>query len=174
MSQPIVGQQYTFKLGLDNRASAGHFKAAPTIGTSDFRVSINGGVLTTLTNVPTATPSGSAIVAVTLTASEMWAPDPVVFGTSSASEWNDVIVPIYTMTDCFYLMKLASILGVDMSSLGTVGARSPINAFRAIRNRITSSGQVMAVYAEDDTTAVWTATLTTNASADPIVESNPA
>lgn len=73
------------------------------------------------------------------------------------------------------VQRMANMFAVDMSSISVaISARSPVNALRAIRNRITSSGQVMAVYAEDDTTAVWTATLTTNASADPIVESNPA
>lgn len=173
MSQPIIGLQYTFKLGLDDRTNPGRFKTSPTIGTSDFFVSVNGGVLTVLTNTPTVTPSGSAIVAITLTASEMWAPDPVVFGTSSASQWNDVIVPVYTVTDSIYLMKIAGLLGIDMSSLGTVGARSPVNAMRILRNRVTTSGQIT-VYAEDDTTAVWTGGITASTSSALITEIDPA
>jgi hypothetical protein len=51
--------------------------------------------------------------------------------------------------------------------------RSPLQALRALRNRITTSGG-LTVYRENDTTAAWTATLTTNASAAPIVESDPA
>jgi hypothetical protein len=71
--------------------------------------------------------------------------------------------------------RLANLFTVDLSSLSiAVNARSPANALRAVRNRVTTSGTVMTVYGEDDTTAVWTGTITTNASADPIVEVNPA
>lgn len=70
--------------------------------------------------------------------------------------------------------KMANLLAVDMSSLtATVAARSPINALRVLRNRVTTSGG-LTVYAENDSTAVWTGDLTTNSSADPIIESNPA
>ena len=71
-------------------------------------------------------------------------------------------------------MYRASMLAVDMSSVNPVAARSPINALRGLRNRVTSSGSVLTVYAENDSTAVWTSTLTVNASASLIVESDPA
>lgn len=72
------------------------------------------------------------------------------------------------------VQKMANLLAVDMSSLSaSIAARAPVNALRVLRNRITTSG-FFTVYAEDDTTAAWTGTLTTNASAEPIVESNPA
>ena len=48
-----------------------------------------------------------------------------------------------------------------------------MNALRAIRNRVTTSGFIT-VYADNDSTAVWTAAITTNASANPIVEQDPA
>jgi len=71
--------------------------------------------------------------------------------------------------------KMANMQAVDISSLtATIAARSPANAYRAVRNRVTTSGTIVTVYAEDDTTAVWTGTITVNASADPIVEINPA
>jgi hypothetical protein len=70
--------------------------------------------------------------------------------------------------------RLANLLAVDMSSISApIAARSPINALRALRNRVTTSGTICTVFGEDDSTAVYTATLTTNASADPIVEINP-
>jgi hypothetical protein len=82
---------------------------------------------------------------------------------------------VITGSSGLWEMKQANVFAVDMSSLtATVNARSPINAWRALRNRITTSGGIMSVFAENDSTAVWTATLTTNASADPIVESDPA
>jgi len=70
-------------------------------------------------------------------------------------------------------IQRAAMFGVAMSSVSVIAARSPINALRTLRNRITTSGGIMTIYDENDSTAVWTATLTTNASADPIVESDP-
>jgi len=84
------------------------------------------------------------------------------------------VVDIHTVTDTLYLMKFAAFQCVDMSSLSTAAARSPINALRTLRNRITSSGSILTVYAENDSTAVFTATLTVNASATPVVEVDPA
>jgi hypothetical protein len=71
-------------------------------------------------------------------------------------------------------MRNASIFGVDMSSISPVATRAPMNALRVLRNRITTSGGVMGVYAENDSTVVWSASLTTNSSGDPIVEIDPA
>lgn len=69
--------------------------------------------------------------------------------------------------------RAANLLTVDMSSLSeAVAARSPVNALRTLRNRITTSGFIT-VFGEDDTTAVWTGAITT-ASAAPILEVNPA
>lgn len=71
--------------------------------------------------------------------------------------------------------RMANLLTVDLSSLSVaIAARAPANALRAIRNRVTTSGTVITVYGENDSTAVWTGTITTNASADPIVEVDPA
>lgn len=72
------------------------------------------------------------------------------------------------------VQRMANIFSVDIRSISvSINDRSPANALRALRNRITTSGG-LTVYAEDDTTAVWTGALTTNASAAPIVESDPA
>lgn len=72
------------------------------------------------------------------------------------------------------LQAASNLLATDMSSItGTIAARSPVNALRILRNRVTTSGQ-LTVYAEDDTTAVWTGALTSHSSASLIVESNPA
>mgnify|MGYP001583982489 CR=1 FL=1 len=71
------------------------------------------------------------------------------------------------------IQQISNMLATDMSSISaTVAARSPINAMRILRNRVTTSGFVT-VYAENDSTAVWTGTITTNASGDPIVEMDP-
>ena len=70
--------------------------------------------------------------------------------------------------------RMANALAVDMSSISVaIAARSPVNALRTLRNRITTSGMVT-VYAENDSTAVWTASIVTDAGAHPIVEADPA
>lgn len=71
--------------------------------------------------------------------------------------------------------RLANIFSVDIRSISvSINDRSPANALRALRNRVTSSGTVMTIYAENDSTAVWTGALTVNNSAGFIVEVDPA
>lgn len=60
----------------------------------------------------------------------------------------------------------------DMSAITGEAARSPLNAFRALRNRTSVSGSTLTVYEEDDSTSAWTAVVTTTsavsiASVDP-------
>lgn len=67
-----------------------------------------------------------------------------------------------------------ALLNRDMSAVSDTNSRSPLNALRHIRNKWSVSGTTLTVTKEDDTTAAWTSTLTTNASADPITGSDPA
>lgn len=72
------------------------------------------------------------------------------------------------------VQRMANMLAVDFSSVSVaIGARSPINAMRILRNRVTTSGQIT-VYAEDDTTAVWTGGITASTSAQLVTEIDPA
>ena len=67
-------------------------------------------------------------------------------------------------------------LNRDMSTgtdSGSSTVRTPRQAFRFLRNRWTSTAGTLTVYKEDDSTTSWTGTLTTDASAEPIVENNP-
>ena len=67
-------------------------------------------------------------------------------------------------------------LNRDMSTgtdSGSSTVRTPRQAFRFLRNRWTSTTGTLTVYKEDDSTTSWTGTLTTDASAEPIVENNP-
>lgn len=66
----------------------------------------------------------------------------------------------------------AELLKTDMSAITGEASRSPLNALRFIRNKFSTSvtpGSVT-VYKEDDTSVAYTKTLTTDASAEPIVE----
>lgn len=54
------------------------------------------------------------------------------------------------------------------------GGRTVTSALRALRNKTAVVAGTLTVYQEDDTTADWTATATTDASADPIISVDPA
>jgi len=65
------------------------------------------------------------------------------------------------------------ILGRNIAG-GSSSGRIVKDALRFLRNRFVVSAGTLTVYAEDDTTTAWTATVTGDAAATPIVESNPA
>lgn len=67
-----------------------------------------------------------------------------------------------------------ALLNRDMSAVSDTNARSPLNALRFLRNKYEVVGTTLTVYEEDDSTSAWTASLTANASADPITGSDPA
>lgn len=67
-----------------------------------------------------------------------------------------------------------ALLNRDMSAVSDTTARSPLNALRFIRNKYSISGTTLTVTKEDDTTSAWTATLTTDAAAEPVTGSDPA
>lgn len=80
----------------------------------------------------------------------------------------------YTGTPPTATENADALLKRDMSAVTGEAARSPLNAFRFLRNLWTVVGTTLTVKKEDDTTTAWTATVTTNASADPITGSDPA
>lgn len=70
-----------------------------------------------------------------------------------------------------------AILDRDMSTgadSGSTTVRTVRQALRFLRNKWSLSGTTLTVCKEDDTTASWTSTVTTNASADPITANDPA
>jgi len=67
-----------------------------------------------------------------------------------------------------------ALLNRNMALVADTNSRSPLNALRLLRNRWTSSGGTMTVYKEDDSTSGWTATLSVDATADPVTGSDPA
>lgn len=67
-----------------------------------------------------------------------------------------------------------ALLKRDMSAVSGESARSPLNALRFLRNKWSISGTTLTVTKEDDTTSAWTSTVAGDATADPIVSSDPA
>jgi len=67
-----------------------------------------------------------------------------------------------------------ALLNRDMSAVSDTTARSPLNALRLLRNKYSISAGTLTVTKENDTTSAWTATITSDAAADPIIGSDPA
>lgn len=62
---------------------------------------------------------------------------------------------------------------MDMSAMSGEAARSPLNALRFLRNKWTTVAGTLTVTKEDDATTAWTSTLTEDATAAPIIGSDP-
>lgn len=62
----------------------------------------------------------------------------------------------------------------DWTGMTGEAARSMLNALRFIRNKWSISGGTLTVTKENDTTSAWTAAVTTDAAADPIIGNDPA
>jgi len=86
---------------------------------------------------------------------------------ANQGDWLTATVP--TATE-----NADALLNRDMSSVSDTNARSPLNALRFLRNKWGVSGTTLTVTKENDTTAAWTAAVTTNASAEPVTGSDPA
>jgi len=67
-----------------------------------------------------------------------------------------------------------ALLNRDMSAVSDTNARSPLNALRILRNKVSSSAGTLTVTKENDSTSAWTAALTTDAAAEPIITVDPA
>jgi len=116
------------------------------------------------------------MVSLVLTATEMNADLISVVIRSTDSGAKEFFISIYTDT-----VQIGGSSGitqdvwsVDMSTITSEAARSPLNAIRLLRNKRSVSGGTMTVTEEDDSTSAWTATVTTTAGADPITEVDPA
>lgn len=94
---PKKNAAFILYVGLEDQANAGLLKAAPTLAAGDFKVSIDGGTLNNLTDLPTVTPTGGRMVKITLTAAEMNGDNvTVVCSDAAGAEWYDLIVNLQT------------------------------------------------------------------------------
>jgi len=66
-----------------------------------------------------------------------------------------------------------TLLKRDMSAVSGEAARSMLNALRVLRNKVAEAGGTLTVYKEDDSTPAFTAAVTFNAAAYPIVAVDP-
>jgi len=128
------------------------------------------------TNTPTVLGSANKFIKLVITATEMTADSVAILITSSSSGAKDFFALLYT--DTVQVGGSSGItqdlLSVDMSTITSEAARSPLNALRLLRNKTSVAAGTMTVTEEDDSTSAWTATVTTTAGADPITEIDPA
>lgn len=89
--------EYIFYVGLVSQANTKILKTTPTIAAGDFKVSKDGGATADLTTLPTNTPGASAMVKLTLSATEMTADNVTVICTDAVgAEWCDLIINLQT------------------------------------------------------------------------------
>ena len=67
-----------------------------------------------------------------------------------------------------------ALLNRDMSLVSDTNARTPLNALRVLRNKVSLAGTALTVTKEDDTTSAWTAVATAAPGAAPISAIDPA
>jgi hypothetical protein len=67
-----------------------------------------------------------------------------------------------------------ALLNRDMSAVSDTNARSPLNALRFIRNKWDVAAGTLTVKKEDDSTTAWTASVSTDAGAEPVIGNDPA
>jgi len=66
-----------------------------------------------------------------------------------------------------------ALLNRDMAAVSDTNARSPLNALRFLRNKFSSAAGVLTVTKENDSTTAWTATLTSDPTAEPVTGIDP-
>jgi len=66
-----------------------------------------------------------------------------------------------------------ALLNRDMSAVSDTNARSPLNALRILRNKVTTGAGILTVTKENDTTTAWAAAVTSDIAANPITSIDP-
>jgi hypothetical protein len=95
---PVKGEDFILRIALSDMANPGSFKSSPTIAAGDIKVDKDGGGLTNLATLPSVDPSGTALVKITLSATEMTADvvTLVCVDQTTPKEWADFVMSIPT------------------------------------------------------------------------------
>lgn len=95
---PVKGEDFICYIGLRSATDPKSFQSSPTIASGDFKVSKDGGALTNLTTLPSVEPTGSVMVKITLSATEMNADNVTVVAIdqTATKEWADFMLSIPT------------------------------------------------------------------------------
>lgn len=95
---PVKNEDFVCFVALEDYASPGNAKAAPTIAAGDFKVSKDGGAFANLATLPTVAPAAGTMVQISLSATEMNADNVVIqcIDQTATKEWADLIISIPT------------------------------------------------------------------------------
>jgi len=150
---------------------------AATAVVSSGAITTSGGAVSTVSTVTNAvtlptipadwiTSSGVAASAVTEMQSGLATSASIAALNNLSSA--DVTAAVPTATD-----NADALLNRDMAAVSDTNSRSPLNALRFLRNKWGSVAGTLTIYAEDDATPKWSAALTSDASAEPIISVDP-
>jgi len=95
---PVKAQAFVIRISLSDMSAAASFKSSPTIAAGDFKVDKDGGGLNNLATLPTVDPTGTVLVKISLSATEMTADvvTLVCVDQTSPKEWADFVLAIPT------------------------------------------------------------------------------
>lgn len=95
---PVKNEDFKLYVALEDLLVPGTFKVSPTIAAGDFQVSKNGGAFANLATLPSVVPSGTCMVEVSLSATEMNTDLVVIRAVDQTSpkEWADFVLCIPT------------------------------------------------------------------------------
>ena len=95
---PKKGEDFVIRIALANPDDPTSFVVDPTISAGDFKVDTDGAGLGNLSTTPSVDPSGSVLVKVTVSASEMNGDVITIVGIDQTSpkEWADFVLCIPT------------------------------------------------------------------------------
>ncbi len=98
MGRPVQNSTFVTTISLDDYANPGNAMVDPTLASGDFKVSIDGGALANLATLPTVEPSGSRLVKIDLSGSEMNGERITIqcVDQTSPKQWADRIFTIHT------------------------------------------------------------------------------
>ena len=95
---PVKNEEFIIRVALADAAVPSSFKSSPTLASGDFKVDKDGAGLNNLGTLPTVDPTGTVLVKITLSATEMNADvvTLVFIDQTSPKEWCDFVVSIPT------------------------------------------------------------------------------
>lgn len=95
---PVKGEDFKIRISLEDMANPGSLKSSPTIASGDFKVDKDGGGLNNLATLPSVDPSGTVLVLIALSATEMTADvvTVVCIDQTNPKEWADFVFSIPT------------------------------------------------------------------------------
>jgi hypothetical protein len=95
---PKKNEDFQIRIGLEDWLNPGTFKVTPTIASGDFKVAVDATALANLTTLPTVSPSGSQLVLISLSASEMNGDVITIVAKDQTTppEWAELIISIPT------------------------------------------------------------------------------